>query len=166
MTKAINKCHVCGQYYCKTCLIEGAGYYFCKQPECLKVLEGKLIAAVITCPSCSNEIALELAERTEKKFHCPICEKYINMNVDPPKILDPLRYIYLLTTINQTDIAFIKSILDSEKIEYFITGQNFLSVDPLIQGARLYVDEKHYQLAKDLIDKLDLHVFAGSTRIE
>ena len=122
MTEAINKCQVCRHYYCNSCLIEASGYYYCKQPECLKELENKLVAAEITCPSCSNEIALELQERIDKKFHCPICEKYINLDFNPPKILDPMRYIYLLTAMNQTDIALIKSVLDGEQIEYFIFG--------------------------------------------
>jgi hypothetical protein len=129
-------------------------------------LNDKLISSEIKCPSCSEEITLDLDERIDKRFHCPVCEKYINLNYDPPKVLDPKSYKYVLTTMNQADIALIKSIFDSEKIDYFIFGQNFLTLDPLIQGAKLYVNEDHHQMAQELINELDLHVFGGSARNE
>jgi hypothetical protein len=166
VTRAISKCHVCQNYYCASCLIEGFEYYYCKQDDCLKVLDEKLIPSENKCPSCSDRIILELDERIDKRFHCPNCEKYINMNFDPPKILDPKSYKYVLTTMNQADIALIKSVLDSENVEYFIFGQNFLTVDPMIQGAKLYVNEDYYQIAKDLLSELNLNVFGGSARNE
>ena len=78
VTRAISKCHVCQNYYCASCLIEGFEYYYCKQDDCLKVLDEKLIPSENKCPSCSDRIILELDERIDKRFHCPNCEKYIN----------------------------------------------------------------------------------------
>ena len=165
LKKAINKCHVCQKYFCDSCLVKGLEYYYCKKADCMNVLESRLIPAQCFCPSCSIEITLDLSERINKKYHCPGCEKFIDLNFDPPKIIDPKKYKYILTTMNQADIALIQSILDGEKIDYFIFGQNFLTVDPMIQGAKLYVYETQYDTARELINQLDLHILGGINRI-
>ena len=40
--KAFSLCHGCGKDYCEECLDEGTEYYYCKNPECQKLLKDEL----------------------------------------------------------------------------------------------------------------------------
>lgn len=41
-TEALSICHSCGLDYCESCLTEGKEYYYCKKPECQKLLKDEL----------------------------------------------------------------------------------------------------------------------------
>ena len=105
----------------------------------------------IICPNCSCELALEYDERTSGKVHCPECEALIDFGVNPPKILNKENYIELFSSLNQGDIAIIKSILDDSEVDYYVFGENFLSVDPLIQPARFFVNQNQIDEAKEVL---------------
>lgn len=66
----------------------------------------------------------------------------------------------LVSTSNLADIAFIKSLLDSESIPYLAQGENFHSVRPLIEPVHFLVAEGDLDRAKPLIE--NSHLTFGS----
>jgi len=62
-----------------------------------------------------------------------------------------LKFSQLVATFNPIDIAFIKSLLDAEKIEYYLEGENFLQVRPLVSPARIMVESSRLDDAKELL---------------
>jgi|WetSurSiteA1Bulk_404760.scaffolds.fasta_scaffold69764_1 hypothetical protein len=164
--KAFSICHGCGKDYCESCLDEGKEFYYCKNPECQKLLMKELLPSSfpvkIICPNCSCELALEYDERTSGKVHCPECEALIDFGVNPPKILNKENYIELFSSLNQGDIAIIKSILDDSEVDYYVFGENFLSVDPLIQPARFFVNQNQIDEAKEVLKDFQLNIWGTS----
>jgi hypothetical protein len=65
--------------------------------------------------------------------------------------------------MNQGDLGIIKSILDDGSIDYFVNGENFLSVDPLIQPASIMVREDQLDEANEIIKNFELHIFGVSS---
>lgn len=161
---AFSECYFYKKYFCKACLEECNDYYYCGDSKCRDALNKELLQQIVECPGCSSELELNFEERIEKKFHCPVCECFLDFSKKPPKVIDPEKYGHLMTSLNQGDLGVIQSVFDSEKIQYYIYGQNFLSVDPLIQGARIYVLEEHIEKAKELLKDLDIHLFGASGR--
>ena len=131
-----------------------------------KELKAKLSSTEIICSECSTILEPSEEERITRKIHCTKCESLIDLNFDPPKIIKPENYIELLTTFNQGDIALIKSILEDSEINYYVTGENFLSVDPLIQPARFIVLDNQSGEAKNLLKDFELHIFGVSNKNE
>jgi hypothetical protein len=69
---------------------------------------------------------------------------------EPPK--EYINYKELLNTYNHADIAFLKSLLDSHKINYYIKGEDFVRLNPANpQPATLMVDEKQHEEVKELL---------------
>jgi hypothetical protein len=68
--------------------------------------------------------------------------------------------------MNQGDLGIIQSMLDDGNIDYFINGKNFLSVDPLIQPAKIMVNEDQYEEAKEIIKDFELNIFGVSSNNE
>ena len=120
----------------------------------------------ITCPSCGSELELSEDERESKKVHCPECEAFIDFAINPPKVLDAQNYSFLLSSLNQGDIGIIKSILDDNEIDYYVTGENFLSVSPLLEPAQFFVNTNQFEEAKKLLKDFDFKIFGFSTRNE
>ncbi len=60
-------------------------------------------------------------------------------------------FVEILTTYNTADIAFLKSLLESEEIAYFFHGENFARIDPMIQPARLMVRRQEAAKARALL---------------
>jgi hypothetical protein len=164
--EALSLCHSCGKYYCKECLYEGKEYYYCKDTACSEILFKESGAAELplslTCPNCESEIELSEQERTAGKFHCPECEALIDMTVSPPRILDKENYVLLTSSLNQGDLGVVKSMLDDANIDYYVFGENFLSVDPLLQPARIFVNQKQAEEAADLLQNFDFKIFGVS----
>ena len=164
--EALSICHGCGKEYCETCLDEGKEFYYCKNPECQELLKKEYPAGYLSekiiCPNCASELELSEEERTNGKVHCDECEVVIDFNVDPPAILDRENYVELLVSLNQGDIALIKSLLDNSTIDFYTTGENFLSVDPLIQPAKFYVNVNQLDDAKELLKEFKLHIWGTS----
>jgi len=76
---------------------------------------------------------------------------FVDYSKKIPKIVEPEDYVKFLNTINQGEISLIKSIFDSEEIDYYISGDNFLSMDPLIQGAKVFVIKSDLEKATELL---------------
>ncbi len=54
-------------------------------------------------------------------------------------------------TMNTFHIAFIKSLLDANNIKYFIEGENFLQVRPLVVPAIIRVYKEQSAEAEELL---------------
>jgi hypothetical protein len=166
--KAFSICHGCGRDYCELCLDVGEEFYYCKTTECQELLKKELHSGTaplnITCPNCSCELELSEEERISGKAHCPECEALIIVNTNPPKVLNKENYVELLSSLNQGDIALIKSVLDDAGLDYYVFGQNFLSVDPLIQPAKFFVNENQIEEAKELLKDFELHIWGTSNK--
>ncbi|QQS36423.1 MAG: DUF2007 domain-containing protein [Ignavibacteriales bacterium] len=121
-----------------------------------------IIAGVITCPVCQSELSLSEEERTSGRIHCGECESLLDYSVDPPKIYERQNYDLLLTSLNQGDISIIKSILDDGDIDYYLTGENFLMVSPLLVPVSIYVNRNDFETARELLKDFDLHIFGAS----
>jgi transcription elongation factor Elf1 len=166
--EALSICHGCGKDFCEICLDEGTEYYYCKNPECQNLLKNELpqikILDNIFCPQCKTEFKLSDEEKTIGKIHCNECDKILDFTVDPPKLLDIDNYTELISTLNQGDIALIKSILDDAEIDYIILGESFLSVRPLLEAARIFVNASQINEAQAIIKDLELNIFGISTK--
>lgn len=62
----------------------------------------------------------------------------------------------LVSTFNQGDIAMIKSLLESEGIDYLAHGENFNQIRPFIQPVRFMVAEDMLDRARTLIEGISL----------
>jgi hypothetical protein len=163
--KAFSICHGCGKDYCELCLNEGKEYYYCKNPECQKLLREELPPArfpiKIKCPNCFSELELEDDERTSGKVHCPECEALIDYGVNPPQISNKGNYIELLSSLNQGDITLIKSIFDNSKIDHYVFGENLSSL-AMVQPTRFFVNESQLEEAKEVLKDIKLNIWSYS----
>jgi hypothetical protein len=166
--KSFSICHGCRKDYCAECLYEGREYYYCKNPECQELLKKDLpdfkMPKNVICPNCETELKLSGKERISGKIHCPKCESLIDFTFNPPQVTKKENYVELLSSLNQGDIGLIKSILDDSNIDFYILGENFLSVSPLLQPARFYVNEKQVDEAKELLKDFDLSIWGASNK--
>ena len=84
------------------------------------------------CPNC----------RTEYREGFTVCaDCHIDLVDALPEKPEPefIDFKEVLTTYNPGDVAFIKSLLESEEIQYFFKGEHFMYVRPLADPARLMV---------------------------
>ncbi len=168
--EALYTCHSCGKHFCELCLTEAGDYYYCSNPECQEVmrssLKPELLPEEIICPNCSVNIQLEEEERIKGIVHCPECESLIDFRAEPPTVFNPKEYVQITSSINQGDIGLIKSLLDDADIDYYVFGENFMIIDPLIQPARVFVREDQFEEAKQILKDVDIHIFGVSMRKE
>ncbi len=168
--KADYVCHGCGKHYCELCLIEGGEYYYCNEPDCQKLLQAErqpeILPVEITCPNCESELQLEDDERASRKIHCPECESFIDFTTNPPNIKNRKEYSQIFSSLNQGDIGIVKSILDDGSIDYYVFGENFLSVDPLIQPAKFFILNEQIDEARELLKNFDFKIFGASAKTE
>ncbi|MEE9429793.1 MAG: hypothetical protein V3V16_02060 [Melioribacteraceae bacterium] len=164
--KAFSICRGCGKEFCESCLDEGIEYYYCKNAECQKLfrIELPLIEGPenIICPNCDSELELSDNEKIKGKIHCSGCESAIDFTVNPPIILENENYTEILSSLNQGDIAVIKSILEDGNIDFFALGENFLSVRPLLEPMKILVNDNQLSEAKELLKDFDLKIFGAS----
>ena len=166
--KAEYICHNCKKHYCKLCITESGDYYYCNDPECQKNLQAEqkadILPAEITCPNCESELSLEHDERESRMVHCPECEALIDFTVSPPVVKKREEYSQVFSSLNQGDIGLIKSLLDTAGIDYYVFGENFLSIDPLIQPVRFFILNSQIDEAKELLKNFDPHIYGVSAK--
>jgi len=104
---------------------------FC--PQC----KAEFIEGITRCPECAIDLIAELPLEPEPEF------------VD---------YVQVLATYNPADIAFLKSLLDSERIAYFFKGEHFMHVRPLADPVRLMVRADQVELVLDLLKDVNLSI--------
>ncbi|MCJ7784312.1 MAG: DUF2007 domain-containing protein [Desulfobacterales bacterium] len=110
------------------------------------------------CPKCRSEYVPGIKV-------CPECRKRLVAKL--PRVKKPLPqkmgragFAELMITFNPSDIALIKSILDSAGIRYHFKNENFVSVNPLIQPATLMVGCGQVIVARKLLKSLKIKFWA------
>jgi hypothetical protein len=168
--KAYSICHSCGRHFCEDCLTAGKEFYYCKSPGCQKKYKEDTAKVTysekIVCPNCQSVLQINRDEIESGSFRCPECESFIAIMNGKPESVEDKNYVQLLSSLNQGDIAIIKSMLDDAEVDYYLTGENFLGVRPLLEPAVFYVNEKDLELAKNILKDFELHLFGFSTNNE
>ena len=103
------------------------------------------------CPEC----------RTEYREGFTVCaDCNVNLVDSIPPIPDPefVDFMELLGTYNPADVAFLKSLLESEGIQYFFKGEHFMHVRPLADPVRLMVRSDQINDAIELLKDVELSI--------
>ena len=110
------------------------------------------------CPKCR-------AEYKEGVKKCGQCEVSL-VEVLPEKPARAPRaeqkdidFVSVVRTFNPQDIALVRSILDDSGIEYYIQGENGISVRPLVDPANVLVVKDQAADAIELLKDLDLSFY-------
>jgi hypothetical protein len=69
-----------------------------------------------------------------------------------------VNFVEILATYNPADIVFLKSLLESEGIQYFFKGEHFMYMRPLADPVRLMVRQDQVDDAIDLVKDVKLSV--------
>ncbi len=101
------------------------------------------------CPKCG-------AEYVDGITACADCSEELVLELAPEKGNEYIDYVELITTYNHGDIAFIKSVFDTENITYFFDGEYFHQAGPLALPVRLLVDNNQVEEAKKLLSELNI----------
>jgi hypothetical protein len=105
------------------------------------------------CPKCR-------AEYREGFNTCSDCNVDLVEDLPPLKEEQPefVHYVEILATYNPADIVFLKSLLESEGIQYFFKGEHFMYMRPLADPVRLMVRQDQVDDAIDLVKDVKLSV--------
>jgi hypothetical protein len=139
------------------------------------------------CPSCKETYSFQESYCEKCLVDLDIFQKEENENLEqqmsdkPPEFVEMMKvyetrnqqdeiphehakefieYEEVLSTFNPGDIAFIKSILDSEGIIYYFQGEHFNYVRPLVEPAKLMVEKDQVETAKELLKDANLTFMA------
>lgn len=91
------------------------------------------------CSDCHVELVDSLPQRHEPEH------EFVNFN-------------QILATYNPADIVFLKSLLESEGIQYFFKGEHFMYMRPLADPVRLMVRRDQVDETMELIKNVKLSV--------
>ncbi|MDY6973056.1 MAG: hypothetical protein SV775_12090 [Thermodesulfobacteriota bacterium] len=103
------------------------------------------------CPECRSEFI-------EGVTRCPVCDVDLIDELGSEWKPEYIEYEQVLGTYNVADIAFIKSLLDSENITYYFNAEHFTYVRPLAEPARLMVKKDEVAIARTLLKGLKLAI--------
>ncbi len=78
----------------------------------------------------------------------------------------PEEFVELFSCMNVGDIVVIKSVLDDAEVDYYVAGENFAILDPLIQPARFFIAQDRIDDVKELLKDFNLHAYGLSIRNE
>ncbi|MDO7787102.1 hypothetical protein [Desulforamulus aquiferis] len=100
------------------------------------------------CPKCK-------CEYREGFTVCADCKIQLvdELQEEIPQNKEYIQYVYIMSSLNPGEITFIKSILESENITYYIKGENNLYT-PLTEPARVMVSKEQAELVKVLLREL------------
>ena len=73
------------------------------------------------------------------------------------------KYISILKTFSQVDVAMIKSLLDGN-VDYYFKDENFMSIRPLLEPAILMIREDHVEEVKELLSDFELNYLGLSLK--
>jgi hypothetical protein len=57
----------------------------------------------------------------------------------------------------------LKSILDDNEIEYYVTGENSLTLRPLLIPVNFYIKESEIEKVKTILKDFEFHIWGTST---
>lgn len=116
------------------------------------------------CPKCRTEYREGYSE-------CADC--HVELVPELPEEPKPefVEFIEVLATYNPADIAFLKSLLESEGIQYFFKGEHFMHIRPLVDPVRLMIRIDQAEDAVELLKTVNLSVTGitlnpGNERLE
>ena len=101
------------------------------------------------CPKCKSEYR-------EGFYKCTDCGVDLVAG-QPPATEDGVNYVEMVevfSTYSQSDIAFIKSVLDGEGIHYFFSGESTVMMIGAGSYARLLVKADEAQRAREILQEL------------
>jgi hypothetical protein len=107
------------------------------------------------CPECG-------VEYREGFTLCSDCNVEL-VAILPEEFPQYIEYIEVASTFSQSEIAFLKSLLDSVGITYYFKSEIFTRVDPLIQSSRLMIAKDDIQKAIELLKEHNLKYFGLSS---
>ncbi len=103
------------------------------------------------CPDCGAEY--------RKGFTvCADCNVDLVDELPPQPEPEFVNLVEVLATYNPADVAFLKSLLESEGIQYYFKGEHFMYMRPLADPVRLMVREDQEQAALELLKNVNLSV--------
>jgi hypothetical protein len=73
------------------------------------------------------------------------------------------KFITILRTFSQVDVAVIKSLLDGN-VEYYFKDENFMSVRPLLEPSVLMVREDYVEEVRELLKDFELNYMGVSLK--
>ena len=103
------------------------------------------------CPDCRSEFIQGITR-------CPVCHVALVRELPPSADPEFVDYTEVLATYNPADVAFIKSLLESEGFQYFFKGEHFMYMRPLADPVRLMVRVDQADAARDLLKDIDLSI--------
>jgi hypothetical protein len=103
------------------------------------------------CPDCRSEFVKGITQ-------CPVCHVALidMLPAEPePQFVD---FVEVLATYNPADVAFIKSLLEGEGIQYFFKGEHFMYMRPLADPVRLMIRTDQVEIARELLKDIELSI--------
>lgn len=76
---------------------------------------------------------------------------------------DNYKFISILSTFSQVDVAMIKSLLDGN-VEYYFKDELFMSVRPLLEPSVLMVREDYVEEVRELLKDFELNYMGLSLK--
>ena len=74
------------------------------------------------------------------------------------------KFIPILRTFSQVDVAMIKSLLDGN-VEYYFKDENFMSVRPMLEPTELMVREDYVDEVRELLKDFELNYMGVSLKM-
>jgi hypothetical protein len=103
------------------------------------------------CPKCRTEYREGFAV-------CADCNVNLVDALAPEPEPEFVDYKEVLATYNPADVAFLKSLLESEGIQFFFKGENFMYVRPLADPVRLMIRTDQADEAVELLKNVELSI--------
>ena len=75
------------------------------------------------------------------------------------------KYVKILETFSQVDVAMIKSLLEGN-VDFYFKDENFMSVRPLLEPSVLMVREDQVDEVKTLLEDFELNYLGVSIKGE
>jgi len=73
------------------------------------------------------------------------------------------KYVPILKTFSQVDVAMIKSLLEGS-VDYYFKDENFMSVRPLLEPTILMVREESVDEVRELLQDFELNYLGVSIK--
>lgn len=113
------------------------------------------------CPNCRSEFRPGFTTCSDCQIL--LVEQLPEESEEPEEGGEQIEFRPVLSTFNNGDIAFIKSVLDKEGIRYYFQGENFHYIRPAVEPAILLVEAGRIEDVRDLLRDLNLRFIVFGT---